>query len=111
MVFGHASRRSHRGQATASHHTSVAQTVIDCDGRDLFQDLQQIRTVPGIAVTACGMTREVQRSHDVGFVAHITKPHVFESPAAAYDDVGPEGTVPSGANNGYAQAILEDGRH
>ena len=83
--FGH--RVQHAGtcgearQLFAAHSFELLLIDIglpDCDGCDFFQELQAIRKVPGIAITAHGMARDVQRSRQAGFIAHITKPNVFD---------------------------------
>jgi PAS domain S-box-containing protein len=46
----------------------------DATGHELLVRLQEHRPVRGIAVSGYGMAEDVQRSSDVGFAAHVTKP-------------------------------------
>jgi CheY-like chemotaxis protein len=46
----------------------------DCSGHELVQQIHLIRNVPAIALSGYGMESDVERSHQVGFLAHLTKP-------------------------------------
>jgi len=46
----------------------------DGNGLDLMRQLQARRAVKGVALTGYGMDEDIRRSHEAGFVAHLTKP-------------------------------------
>lgn len=46
----------------------------DGNGHELMAELQRDIGIIGIALTGYGMESDVSRSHEVGFVAHLTKP-------------------------------------
>lgn len=51
----------------------------DCSGYDLMEALSKDAPVRGIALTGYGMERDISRSRDAGFLAHLTKPIRMES--------------------------------
>jgi CheY-like chemotaxis protein len=46
----------------------------DGSGYDLMAELRQRGSLRGIALTGYGMEQDLARSHEAGFVAHLTKP-------------------------------------
>lgn len=46
----------------------------DGNGYDLMQELAGLHSMKGIALTGYGMDRDIDRSTEAGFVAHLTKP-------------------------------------
>ena len=52
-------------------------------GCDLMREIQHRGTVPGIAISGYGSARDIQRSLDAGFSAHLVKPlklaHLLET--------------------------------
>ena len=59
----------------------------DGNGYDLMIELKKERPVKGIALTGYGMEHDVARSHDAGFLAHLTKPVGIQSLETALDAV------------------------
>lgn len=55
----------------------------DGDGCDLLKEIQSKYRVPGIAVSAYGAAADVKRCLDAGFRAHVIKPFVYSTLAAA----------------------------
>ncbi|MGV3663965.1 MAG: response regulator [Prosthecobacter sp.] len=51
----------------------------DCSGYDLMEALSKDKPVKGIALTGYGMERDISRSRNAGFQAHLTKPIRMES--------------------------------
>jgi CheY-like chemotaxis protein len=50
----------------------------DGDGCDLLHELRAIAPVKALAITGFGMTDDLARTRDAGFLAHITKPVVAD---------------------------------
>lgn len=46
----------------------------DCSGHELVRKVHSIRSIPAIALSGYGMESDVERSHEAGFLAHLTKP-------------------------------------
>jgi len=46
----------------------------DGNGYNLMKELQTLYHVKGIALTGYGSDTDISRSHDAGFVTHLTKP-------------------------------------
>jgi CheY-like chemotaxis protein len=65
--------RSHPGIGVALLDLSLP----DCDGCQLLRDLQSVRHVPGIAISAYGMAEDLARTKAAGFIAHVVKPMVL----------------------------------
>jgi CheY-like chemotaxis protein len=59
----------------------------DGSGLDLLPKLAAIRPVRAIALSGYGMAEDVQRSHDAGYVMHLTKPITLEKLVSAIHDV------------------------
>ncbi|HOO17953.1 MAG TPA: response regulator [Phycisphaerae bacterium] len=55
----------------------------DGGGDELMRALSRRYGVTGIAVSGCGMEEDIRRSHDAGFVEHLTKPIDFGNLEAA----------------------------
>jgi CheY-like chemotaxis protein len=55
----------------------------DGGGDELMRTLSRRYGVTGIAVSGCGMEEDIRRSHDAGFVEHLTKPIDFGNLEAA----------------------------
>lgn len=51
----------------------------DGDGCDLFRAVNQLYPVRGIALSGHGSPEDVERSRAAGFVAHLTKPVMFDT--------------------------------
>ena len=49
----------------------------DGSGHDLMPQLNRMGLTTGIALSGFGMEADVERSHDAGFFAHLTKPLDF----------------------------------
>jgi len=64
---------------------NVILSDISMPGMNGFEFVRKLRTLPGkedvaaVALTGLGRPEDVTRSHDEGFVAHLTKPVDFES--------------------------------
>ncbi len=50
----------------------------DGDGCQLLRELQALAPVKALAITGFGMSDDVARTRDAGFLAHITKPVVAD---------------------------------
>ena len=50
----------------------------DGHGTDLMRELKTRYQLPGVAFSGFGMQEDVQRSHEAGFSAHLTKPVDFK---------------------------------
>jgi PAS domain S-box-containing protein len=66
--------------ATQEFHLLISDIGLpDGNGYDLMSELSKNRSVKGIALTGYGMEQDVERSHDSGFAAHLTKPVGIQS--------------------------------
>lgn len=59
----------------------------DGDGCDLFQQLNQVRTICGIALTGFCMPHEIQRHQSAGFLHYLEKPFNLGDIGKAIDRV------------------------
>lgn len=57
----------------------------DGNGCELMTELKNDSSIKGIALTGFGMEQDIMRSHEAGFVAHLTKPVRVQSLEAAID--------------------------
>jgi two-component system CheB/CheR fusion protein len=63
----------------------------DGSGLDLMRDLRNSgRGLPGIALSGYGQERDIEKSHEAGFSAHLVKPIDIEQFLAAVKDVASE---------------------
>jgi len=70
----------------------------DGSGTDLMRELRQRGfTMPGIALSGYGQEQDVQRSREVGFAAHLTKPASADRLAEAIAVVARQGPPRSDA--------------
>jgi CheY-like chemotaxis protein len=60
----------------------------DGDGCDVMRQLQQIRSVKGIALTGFGQEEDLARTREAGFSRHLVKPVSVEQLVAAVETVG-----------------------
>jgi len=66
----------------------------DGSGHDLMRRLRQRgQTFPGIALSGYGQVEDIQRSHEAGFAAHLTKPASREAVLTAIATVTAAGTL------------------
>ena len=63
----------------------------DGDGRSLLPEIRRDYAIEGIVVSAFGDPRDVARSRDAGFAAHLVKPINFAALDAAIDQLAPRG--------------------
>jgi CheY-like chemotaxis protein len=49
----------------------------DGNGWDMIRQLRSVRCAPAIALTGFGMEQDMRRSHEEGFLVHLTKPIDF----------------------------------
>jgi CheY-like chemotaxis protein len=85
-------RRGHRVSAVASTDAALAAAaqqrfdlvvsdigLPDGDGYQLMSTLRELYGLCGVALSGYGMQRDLDRSREAGFVAHLTKPIRLES--------------------------------
>jgi CheY-like chemotaxis protein len=60
----------------------------DGDGYELMSKLRQRGDLRGIALSGYGMTADVRRSREAGFLAHLTKPVTIDTLEAALAKAG-----------------------
>lgn len=62
----------------------------DMTGNELMSQLRERHQLPGIAVSGYGMEEDVARSHEAGFLHHLTKPIEIERLAELIAAIAPQ---------------------
>jgi len=59
----------------------------DRDGWQLLKDIQNLYSIVGIAISGYGMNDDIDRSRQMGFAAHMTKPSSLQQLLRTIEDV------------------------